>query len=179
MKNIVLDIDGVILNFSLGFVNWYNKLYYPKLDTNPNNYNFDYSKETHPNDFFDKIQEYIDSKPDLELLEPSIPLFVNELNQKFNVIIVSSYPHLESRILNLQKYNIKYSKIYCGVENKIPIIKEINPVFIIEDCPKIIQELSELDYYCYVPLWNYTKKFYNKKNITIYTNIDELRKIIL
>jgi uncharacterized HAD superfamily protein len=184
MKNIVVDVDGVILDFSTPFINWYNEKFnkeiktkqFPLLNHNPDKYNFDHN-ETYPDDFFVYLQEFIDTKPDLNLIEENMPKFFQKLNETYNIHILSNYPHLDARCENLKKFNIPYKTIQCDVVDKLTIIKELNAEFVIEDHPVLIHKLSDNNIKCYVPILNYTKHF-DLPHITLYNNINELESIL-
>lgn len=181
MNNIVLDVDGVILDFSTNFINWFNDKFkkeindnkYPKLSFDPHKYNFDYD-ETYPADFFDQIQEYVDMQPELPLIDKLFPLLTNLLHEKYNVHIISAYPHLDSRIANLNKFGIKYKTITCNIHDKLPLIKKLQPLFVIEDHPEMIKQLSSENIKCYAPLLNYTTNLSKLPHVQIYTNVSQL-----
>lgn len=174
--NIVIDVDGVIFNFGSPFSQWWNEKYSEKhmvtLDSNPDNWDFNFP---HIKKYID---EYINTCPSFPLLFESKPKFIEKLKDKYTIHIVTAYHQQENRIENLAKHDIKYDNIiFTDNDNKVKIIHEIKPEFILEDSPHHITNLSNLDYKIYTPsMWNYSKHVHNLPGVTSYEDLEDLEK---
>jgi hypothetical protein len=176
--SIVLDVDGVILDFSTKFANHFNDTHDAnfgiKLKPNPSAWNYELSgKEC---DYMvDHLYKFIDSSPTLNLLDNMWPEYISALSAKYAINIVTAYPNEASRIKNLELHKIKYSSLTCcKQEDKVAEIIKKNPQYVFEDCPAHIEKLSELlpNTKIFVPsLWNYTKGVDRRSNIILYDNL--------
>lgn len=178
-KTIVVDIDGVILNFTKPFSNWWNRNNYDarKLPENPHDWQFD-----HPDLklVLKGIEEFAKTHEPYDLMEPKIPEYLTELKKKYIVHLVTAFPerHKEFRIANLALHKIPYDKLTFADGHKIDLIKEIHPVALVEDSPKNIMDFVEHGYPVYVPHhWNYTKNLKHEL-ITFYEKWEDLVDLI-
>lgn len=164
---IVIDVDGVLLDFNKSFTVWWNnrysKLYNFNMAYNPLVWNYGFNNETI---LKNHITEFINTDPFLDIIDNDFPKLINELSKTYEINIITAYHREESRKYNLEKYDIKYDKIYFATNsNKVDVIKSVNPSIIIEDCPLHVNKLiNENKYKIYVPIfWNYTKEIENDK----------------
>ena len=170
-RNIVIDVDGIILDFSKSFTRYHNSISSTVIAENPQSWNYDTDKK-YKNTLHKHITNFINAGPTLELFDDHWPELTGKLQNKYNVNIVTAYRHQQSRIDNLRKYNIKYDNIHFTVNtNKVETICKLNPVYIFEDCPIHVQNLSKKldDTIIYTPNhWNYVKNIPDAHNIVKY-----------
>ena len=185
-KPVVIDIDGVILDFSLAFSTWFNK-------ENPNYklggkrwicpHNADDWQFNHPDNEWitAKIIEFLHIGTVFPLIDRDIPEQLMRLQEKYYIHLVTNYPMkmAPTRIATLLKYSIPYDNITFTEEYKGEIVARINPVAVIEDSPKNIRSIVAKGYHVYVPsFWNYTTLVKDMEKIKYYTTfkdvVDEL-----
>lgn len=177
---IILDVDGVILDFAAGFRYWWNvekqyrKKYKHVVPPNPSDWHFDFKGDRQV--IYLKIAQYINTKPMLSLFDMTIPQSLRELRKHFKIIIVTAYPHRESRIKNLALYGIRmahsnedggedgeYDELHCCYrECKVTKMTSFkNIAFIVEDCPDHVIKLVKQGYTVYAPShWNYLQEVF-------------------
>lgn len=177
---IIIDIDGVILNFSKSFSDWWNNCYSSSyiISDNPHDWQFDHPDK---NAIYRGIMIFYKADLDYPLIESEIPEYIQKLQEKYHIHLVTAFPekYKESRIRNLSMYNIPYDEITFANGHKIDLVKEINPIALIEDSPKNITSFVQNGYQVYVPnFWNYTKSL-NHNLITFYSNWKELSEMLL
>jgi len=184
-SNIIIDVDGVILDFNAGFTKWWNDKYSSTynyvLPYNPNTWDYDWPHEI--SILKNTMKEYIDSDPIFNIIDEKIPILINELSKNYKIIIVTAYHRRESRIKNLELFCIKYDDIHFTQNtNKVEIIKSLNPVMILEDCPLHIKDLADenAEYDIYVPaMWNYTMEVHDMPKVILYFDLSDLGRKIL
>jgi len=147
-ENIVLDIDGTVLDFTKGFSKYYNeyptKIYNKTIHENPHEWNFGLIGEE-SKEMLTIMTEYINSGPFLELLDNEWANLLNSIRDKYNIHVVTCYPNEKSRIENLLAHNISYDTIqFPSHDNKWNVIQKINPTFVIEDCPHHITRVLDV-----------------------------------
>lgn len=175
---IVLDCDGVILNFSKSFADYHNNKSLIKINENPHTWTFDINQD-YEKILYESMSIFIEVGYELDLLDDDWISFSDYLYNKYIVIIVTAYENQESRINNLKKYNIRYHQIIFS-KNKIDIIRNIKPLFIFEDCPKNIIELLNIfpKTKIFVPkIWNYVKMI-DGENIIKYDILENIKDLI-
>jgi uncharacterized HAD superfamily protein len=72
---------------------------------------------------------------------------------------------------------LNYKEIILS-EKKINIIKEIMPDVAIEDKPENIDDILKLGIPVVIPVYNYTEKYRDVPNCYLFTNWDNLKKIL-
>ena len=193
MKNnvIICDVDNVIFNFSKRFKQWMLDTYDIHVAENPTHYSFleyeigSYELKHDPEFLQNKIYEFVDTNKKLSLMDNHLPILFSEIRKRgVKIILLTAYSgDQEIRIQNLKDAGIEYDDIIFDYD-KIPIIKKINPILVIEDKPKTILKLNEIGQNVAIPsIWNYcqniiTKKQDNQKYIYGYKNTKELEKLI-
>lgn len=169
-KTLIVDIDGVILNFAGAFAQWWNKNEYDtcSLPENPHDWQFD-----HPNSelIHQGIDDFVATDEYFPLMEPDLPQLFKKLHKKYRIHLMTSFSirHRDFRIRNLKHHGIVYDEITFANVQKIELVRQIQPVALIEDKPKNIMDFVEHGYPVYVPYyWNYCQhlqhdliKFYN------------------
>jgi hypothetical protein len=190
---IVIDIDGVILDFSKAFADWFNEKH-PNYEidgvrwecpANANDWQFN-----HPdNDWItEKINEFIFLGTLFPLIDRNIPHHLLNLQKNYFIHLVTNYPTkmAPTRVATLLKYGVPYDNITFTDEHKGELVAKIDPVAVIEDSPKNIRSIVAEGYHVYVPsYWNYVDclrdEEHVRKNISYYTNfrdvVNELLKI--
>ena len=166
---LVFDVDGVILNFSKGFAEYFNAKH-PHLNLAHNPEEWDYGLTgTDLNLLKDNIKSFIDEGYHLELLHEDMPNSVNDAHNRFDVQIVTSFHNHSSRVSNLEKFSIKYNRIvFSDNTNKVDILKQLGPKLIVEDCPMHVERIQrELpDAVVFVPdMWRYTQSVVGERVI--------------
>lgn len=183
--NIVVDVDGVILDFNALFTDWWNKKYSEEHDyvlpKNPKTWDYDWTKDIKI--LKDTMTEFIDSDPIFGIIHEEFPLLLAELGKKYKINIVTAYHREDSRKKNLEIFDIKYDEIYfANNTNKVEIIKSLNPVMIFEDSPIHVNNLANenAEYDIYVPtMWNYTQSVLELPKVIPYHDIHDLSRKIL
>jgi len=170
---IVLDVDGVILDFNTKFVEYNNELYPEKLSANPSNWNFEWSGNIKI--LKNRIKDFTNTNPMLPLLDDYWGLFTKKYKKEYHISIVTAYPNRMNRIENLNIFGIEYDDIYFVSQNeKVNLIKKLEPIYVFDDCPDVIESLN---IQIYAPKkWNYLKKYSNNNNVILY---DKLKDIYL
>jgi hypothetical protein len=185
---IIVDVDGVILDFSTGFANWWNQemrydlKYNHTVPTNPRDWCFEFKGESGV--MGRKLREYMDGYPMLDLFDESAPKALEQLHKYFTIIIVTAYPHHDAREMNLEMRGIKrgvhYDDMHCCPQGRIKgtkadyiesLHKHHEVEFVIEDCPEHVEQLITTGYTVYSPRhWNYLQPLFEKfeKNIRNY-----------
>jgi hypothetical protein len=171
---IVFDVDGVILDFNTKFVEYHNQLYSEQLTSNPNDWNFEWRKD--PKILSIRIDNFVNTNPILPLLDIYWESFLKKCRNKYKVSIVTAYPNQINRIENLKLYNIEYDDIYFIAQaNKADFIKQLNPIYVFDDCPEIIDKLNIK---IYAPRkWNYLKKFQNNDKVVLYDKLEDIKLV--
>jgi len=174
LEMIVFDVDGVILDFNTKFVEYNNRLHPEKLLVNPDDWNFGWKDNIEI--LKGRIINFIDTNPILPILDKYWSLFTKKYKDKYVISIVTAYPNKMNRIENLKIFDIKYDNIYFVSQNdKIKLIKQLNPVYVFEDCPEVIEELNiqpDTLKKIYAPKrWNYLRKFKNHDGIILYDKL--------
>ena len=191
---IVIDVDGVITNFSNEFAKYYNQYKKPlhkPISNNPPNWNFDLEgielqcMYKMMNQFI--MTDYEKLKYEYELLGNWASL-TNKLASKYKIIIVTSYPNHESRTKYLAHKGIIYNDIhFSNSSEKYEIIKKINPKFVVEDNPEIIINLAKelpRSKILYPAIWKYldhmpkTIREQNLSNVSQYHNLEEFETLV-
>lgn len=176
---IVLDVDGVILDFIDKFADYHNNVSHVKLSKNPQDWNFGVNKEYEPQ-LFKHMKKFIDDGQHLELFEHQWENITGRLMNEYDIRIVTAFHNHESRKENLKKYGIKYHQIhFTNNKEKAEVVAKLNPIAIFEDCPDHINKLSELlpNSIIFVPkYWNYTRHVKDRKNVIMYNDILEIEK---
>ena len=175
----VIDVDGVLLNFTKGFAKFWNKNYPMEhiCPTNPSDWYFDYKG---PREIINTmIRQYVNTYPMLELMETDVPNVLSKLSKRYHITIVTAYPHEESRKQNLALHNIPYDNLICvDANDKVKTILALDPEFVVEDCPEHVEKLSNwptFDKHIFVPRrWNYTKKLLDLCGVVGYHTLKEI-----
>ena len=188
---IICDVDNVIFNFSKRFKQWILETYDIHVDENPSHYSFleyeigTYKLKYDPEFLQNKIYEFVDTSKKLSLMDNYLPTLFREIrNRGIKIILLTAYSgDQQIRIQNLKDLDIEYDEIIFDYD-KIPIIKKINPFLVIEDKPKTILKLNEINQNVAIPTcWNYCKNIMIKKNnnqkyIHGYENVKGLEELI-
>ena len=189
-RNVAFDCDGIITDFCSGFYKWYylhkhNKSHGDITD-NPERYSYTTRDKKRNAAIRRLLPQFINEARDLELIAPSIPEYMRKINEKYNVYIVTQYPHYDDRIANLKKLGIvegiHYIKLFCvGSGNeKYNKIKELDPICYFEDAPHIVKKFKNDKITIRVPrLVNYTSviketDFIRKYNYLENVELDDL-----
>lgn len=177
MEKVVIDVDGVILNFSLKFCEYYNERNDNKILNNPDDWHYGLQDKKK---LGRRIGDFIKTNPILPLLDDNWTSFAENLCKKYDVNIVTAYSNKDNRLNNLKLHGIKYSNIhFTDNTDKIGIVKNLNPKYVFEDNPEHIENLCNVlpNSKIFVPsIWNYvnTYKFSNTSNIMFYQEVNEI-----
>lgn len=163
--NLVIDVDGVILNFSSPFSKWYNHehMKFSAYDQdkffheNPRVWHFD--PRLNEQDLYHAVDEFMKTNPTLPLLEPTIPSVLEELSKTHEIHIITACPvkWSENRMKNLSHWGIKSDSIqFCESDRKHHFIDQLEPVAVIEDRPATLKVLIQKGHNVIYPsFWNY------------------------
>lgn len=149
MPNICLDVDGVISDICAGLNN--------ELENKRGIVNYDYS-DWLITPFEDSLSDEIFGSG---LFWKNLKPFYDAWYQVNNWwalgwdihLVTARYSTVSKEALPiwLDDWRLQYSQIhFADMGNKIEIIKEINPVFVVEDNPHEIIKVSESGYKCYL-----------------------------
>lgn len=182
---IVIDVDGVLLNFNRGFIKFYNdRNEGENLVENPHGWNWEITETGKLNHLFKEIKAFIDTSPHLDIIDTRWPELIKKLREEHTIIIVTAYPNPENRIKTLSYYGIHYEMIYFpNHDEKSVQIMKLCPDMIIEDCPQHINKLAPVvdpHVKLMVPsCWNYKKEInQNLSNVFYYDDVEHLASII-
>jgi len=180
MSTIIFDIDGVILDFNLKFVNWMKNKYNIELELNPVSYD-------HCDDFpgsheklYEYIHEFVDHEEEhLDTICSEIAELPRKLHKLgFRIVMITAYRNQEARKKNLAELNIYYDQIIFD-DNKLPYVQEIAPICCIEDRPKTVKLYNDNNIPTLVPgYWNYTQEL-KGDFITKYRDTQHLEELII
>ena len=182
--NIVFDCDGIILDFSNGFCDYYEaKNYtqkYGSISRQPKTWNFDFTGD--PKIFPSIIKEFIDTRPSLSFIPGFDPTILKILKTKYPIYIVSHYHDDIGRFENLSTLGIQkgihYDELYCMPtrKEKINKIKELKPRYYIEDSPDIVNTLIAADFEktIFVPSYEYCNSVKDDTSVKRYAEPKEL-----
>lgn len=163
---LVLDVDGVILNFCKAFAPWWNKNYMyerqHRCSENPSTWNFGYVDKQNPSrsaEVIDlSIREFLMTGALFPLMEETVALTINRLREKYVIHLVTAFPENFAflREENLKMFNIHYDHITYVKEHKAATIDKIHPIAVVEDSPTHIAAISAMGYKVFVPAyWGY------------------------
>lgn len=167
--NLVVDVDGVILNFSRPFSKWYNNVHmqFQRHDDdgvfheNPHVWHFD--ARLKESDLHHAVDEFMKTNPVLPLLESNIPTVLDELSETYEVHILTACPvkWSENRMRNLSHWGIKSDSIqFCESDRKHIYIDQLDPIAVIEDRPATLKVLFNKGHNVIFPsFWNYLNDF--------------------
>ena len=181
------DVDGVLLDFTMTFGNYWNngiiegKWTGHKITENPTTWSFGYrSGIDDMSQLLIALDIFHEEHEHLPLLHPNIPDVLTKLQEKYNIELVTSYPNERKRIENLLHHEIPYDSLVCNVTDKINYIKDREnngyPVIaIFEDGPHHINDfLPHYNGKIWSPShWNYLKPFKHINGIRFYENPEE------
>lgn len=177
-KNIVVfDVDGIILDFNKAFCNYMKSNHHIDIVYNPRSWDYEWKNDPHILDNY--INEFINTKPFIQLFDNGICRFINTLKMNYKIIIVTVYSNNNNRCNNLKQFNIYYDDIYfANQHNKAAIINSLNPYAVFEDCPDHINNLLKTNnsVTIFTPdFWNYTR-YINNDRIVRYANCDSIMR---
>jgi hypothetical protein len=159
---IVVDVDGVILNFSRPFSKWFNETRKlvgtnDAIVENPTFWGF--SEKIDPTIMNAAVDEFMQTDPTLPLIEESVPMTLELLSKTYEIHLLTSCSEkwTDNRLRNLSHFKIKYDSIqFCASENKLKYAKLLNPICVIEDKPSTILSMCRSDIHVIYPVfWNY------------------------
>lgn len=119
-----------------------------------------------------RINDFINTDPILPLLD-DWKHFIDKIKFKYTICIITAYPNQLNRIHNLSLHNIDYHKIVFVKQNeKVDTIKELNPLYIFDDCPNII---NKMNIKTFVPnRWNYVQHLKILPHVFLYNKLDDI-----
>lgn len=179
LKTLVFDVDNVLLNFSKAFSIWFNKknINYPLLSNNPSDYHYGYKKDK----IFRKyVKNFINEGISMEPVDKDIPKIMQKLIKNYYIVLLTAYPNMTARKIQLKQNNIPYDELifsYPNAKHSIIYKKKWNPIIVFEDRPSTIKLLANHNYQVYVPnRWNYinSKDWKDYPNVTLYKNLKDL-----
>lgn len=169
--SLIFDVDGIILDFTGPFAKYHNERSKIQVSENPTTWNMGFLPSEDTTELYKLIDDFHIVHDNLPLIEENIPNILKQLQEKYNIILVTAYPDREKRISNLEYHNVPYDELICNATDKVECIKNHNVVAIFEDGPHHINKyLPNYSGKIYVPnFWNYTKDI-NKEGIQFYSN---------
>ena len=190
-RTLFFDVDGILLDFSGPFADYWNQGLNDGLweggifERNPSTWNL---VARHDKDdvkvMYEALHKFHENHEHLPLLHDDIALIMTELNTRYNIELVSAYPHESRRMDNLIYHNIPYDKLICNTTDKLSYIKErerqgIHVVAIFEDGPQNLDKL--LLYYgnkIWAPnYWRYLESYKNISDIRMYSSPQEWKEL--
>jgi uncharacterized HAD superfamily protein len=191
--NLVLDIDGVVVNFAKAFSEYYNKLYGADLiPENPHACDYGMHGQKYSDLLSDLhkfiMEDYDGHDYDYELLHSDFPSLIERLRERYQIHIVTSYPNSESRLRYFEKKNISYDTAnFSTHDNKVEIVAGLSPRFIIEDNPGNILNMARRcpeSTILYPTKWNFLQDMPQRlselslNNVFPYDTLDDLEKYL-
>ncbi|CAH6419695.1 Hypothetical protein HVR_LOCUS771 [uncultured virus] len=191
VEAIYFDVDGVLLDFSSPFANYWNQGLEEKrwngnlVSDNPNTWSFGYRPGIDDMTELNKaIGSFHEAHEHLPVIHGDIPAILKELQNRYHIILVSAYPDEEKRIANLEHHGISYDIIACNIHNKLEYIQEkekegFSVIAIFEDGPHHIEKLL-LHYGGKIwspAYWNYLSGMKDDKRIRFYETPHEWKDL--
>lgn len=187
LRRLVIDVDGVILQFAGTFADWSNsqdnKL--PQLPPNLGKWGFGQSDKVTA-DISKEIGRFMALDNILPLMDKDIPELIKLLKETYEIWLVTALPekYKKTREKNLKHHGIEYDNILYVDGSKLEIIEQIAPLAVIEDKPQTILDLAKSEKFTGPVLcptyWNYIKNMQKDnpeiKRIKYYDNWKQLIK---
>jgi hypothetical protein len=157
---VLCDCDGVILDFSLYFIeHWNLRGYKPTIKYPPKDWNFGLKD---PKPIPKRLDEFYRSTAvgNLPLLFDDAPAILNSMATVFDVTILTNVPKFikQKRIENLAKHKITFSNTLDLVttDNKTEYLKKLrptkkDPIIVIDDRPDTISIASMAGFKVFYP----------------------------
>lgn len=183
------DVDGVLLNFSEPFAEFWNK----GLDQGlwkgniieGNHMTWNFGDVNDMQDIKGGLDLFHQEHDHLPLMHEDIVSTLHELHIKYRIELITSYPNEKRRIENLARYNIPYDKLSCNVKDKLEYIQNaeaegVNVVAIFEDGPHHLDMLlPKYGGKIWTPeYWNYLRPYYEDTRIHFYDSPHEWKKLL-
>lgn len=185
-STIYFDIDGIILDFNLAFVQFWNeglksaKWKGHELFENPTNW--DLGTGLNPVEIDLAMNTFYETHDHLPLMDANIPTILNKLRLQYYIVFVSGYPNHEKRVRDLAYHKIEYDELHTNIHDKLSFYiknQNVTVAAIFEDAPHHIRSL--LSFYpnlIWSPAqWNYLQPYHNHHSIVFYKSVDEWLKI--
>jgi hypothetical protein len=187
MNTLYFDVDGVLLDFNGPFVEYWNdglkKNYWigDEFVKNPTTWSFGLNKDVdNMSQLLKAIKEFDKSSNLLPLIDKDIPNILSQLQKKYRIELVSSYPHVNHRITNLDYHNIPYDKLSCNVIDKLDYVSKTEKlgysvVAIFDDAPHHIDNyLKQYEYKIWAPQYfNYLQPYSTNDKVKLYSSCQE------
>jgi hypothetical protein len=187
MNTLYFDVDGILLDFNGPFVEFWNyglvRNYWigDEFVKNSTTWSFGLNKDTdNMSQLHKAIKEFDKSNTLLPLINKDIPYILSKLREKYRIELVTSYPHINHRIKNLNYHKIPYDKLTCNVINKLDYISNsenlgYNVVAIFEDAPHHIDNyLTKYPFKIWAPQeFNYLKHYLTNDKVKLYSSCQE------
>jgi soluble P-type ATPase len=156
-KRIVLDVDGVILDFGNNYINFAEKLLNRKLNPNSSKYPLHELLQIDKSEA-DFVWSKFSETKQWEKIPPfsNVQLAINKLNKlEIDIYIVTAIDneHKESRLKNLKKIGLIPKGIFCvgsGNQSKHHVIKDINPIAFIDDRLDHLAKSNEVEHLVWI-----------------------------
>lgn len=187
MHTLYFDVDGVLFDFNEPFVEFWNsglvKNYWigGQFVKNPTTWSFGLDKDNdNMSQLHKAIKKFDNSNYLLPLIDKDIPYILYKLRDKYRIELVTSYPHINHRIKNLNYHRIPYDKLTCNVINKLDYVSNseklgYNVAAIFEDAPHHIDNyLAKYPFKIWAPKeFNYLKHYSTNNKVKLYSSCQE------
>lgn len=181
-KVIVVDIDGVILDFNSAFARWMAiKFNDNEVPANPTSYG-DVPYESYIGDrnlLVERLNIFTQcNEIQLNLICTKLPELFKDLRSRGHyIVVVTQCINLDVRRKTLIDLDIEYDEIrLCAEPAKLKLVKGLGAAAMIEDCPSTVRTLAHAGIPVLCPaLWNYTCGVIREPNVIGYYSTNQLR----
>lgn len=190
-KTLYYDVDGVLLDFTGPFVNFWNEGLKQNLWTgnvfsnNPDTWAFglrngidDMKELNRVLDIFHKSHDH------LPILHPDIAEILSDLKTRHRIELVTAYPDAKKRLDNLLHHELSFDVLSCNVNDKVTHVRKSEQqgnevVAIFEDGPHHLDKF--LPHYpgkLWAPSqWKYLESYKNDSRIRFYDSPHEWKEL--
>jgi len=179
-NNIIVDVDGIILDFLSPFINYLNEYHDHNLTFEDiKNYNIDSIIGKERNDFYLNIYKdfLLNHYPEKFTYIPGALDFFNVLSQRFNLYLITALDKSKEEHRKNNLKDLKYKKLIFE-KDKQKYVKKLKPVYIFEDCPDLIDSYVDNKHFkgnIFVPSYPYNRnKLKNYDKIIYYHTFEEV-----
>lgn len=175
--SLFFDVDGVILDYSLAFANFWNSRWPSRpIDRNPTTWYFGLDPNVDDMTQHEAaIRLFHETHGHLDLVHETIAENMRLLSEQYTIEIVTAYPDYHRRVSNLLHHEIPYTHIACDVHDKLGYIAAreaagVDVVAIFEDGPHHLEKyLPHYSGKIWAPnMWKYLDSFKSRDGIRWY-----------
>lgn len=178
--NIIVDVDGIILEFLNPFINYLNtKHNYNLTFDDITDYDIDVVIGKERDDFYSNIYKdfLFNHYPDKFEYIPGALSFFNNISKKFNLYLITALDKSKEEHRKNNLKDLKYKELIFE-KDKQKYVNKLNPMYIFEDCPELINSYTDNKHFkglIFVPFYPYTcNKLKDYSKSVFYHNFEDV-----